>query len=350
MRFFAPTALLISTALPALANDGWGGISATGLTFGQTEDIVMMDEDLYIGPDDIRVAYIFKNTSSDDVTGEVIFPLPPISVAATNYSEWNLPDDRNAADLVDFKAVVDGMDQPVTIDRVAVIEPPWDENAPLSQQYDSPGQDVTAELEALGIPLTVDAQVVDRLLMAMSAEQRKTLTEKGLAEFYGGTADSPDEVVPLWSVVLRYHWTQTFPAGSAVGISHSYLNRSPGGLFSWTHPADEYRQADVEQYCIDDGTSKAMAKTLLRIENGEEMTMGVSNNISYVLRTANSWAGPIGHFKLTLDKGAEENIISLCADGLEKTSPTTFVMEKTDFIPDRDLEILLVKPMYPIQP
>lgn len=71
--------LVLIGILPATAhaNDGWGGIAATGLTFGQTDDIVMLDEDLYIGPDDIRVAYIFQNTSAKDVTGEVIFPLPP---------------------------------------------------------------------------------------------------------------------------------------------------------------------------------------------------------------------------------------------------------------------------------
>jgi hypothetical protein len=66
-----------------------------------------------------------------------------------------------------------------------------------------------------------------------------------------------------------------------------------------------------------------------------------------VLRTANSWAGPIGKFRLTLDKGAAENVISLCADGLKKTGPTTFVMEKANFTPTSDLEILLAKPMHP---
>ena len=73
--------------------------------------------------------------------------------------------------------------------------------------------------------------------------------------------------------------------------------------------------------------------------------VGMAWNVEYVLRTANSWAGPIGHFRLTLDKGAANRVISLCAEGLRKTGPTTFVMEKTDFTPDSDLEILLVSPV-----
>ena len=52
-----------------------------------------------------------------------------------------------------------------------------------------------------------------------------------------------------------------------------------------------------------------------------------------------------GKFSLTLDKGDPKNVISLCADGVKKTGPTTFVVEKTDYSPDRDLEVLIVQPM-----
>jgi hypothetical protein len=38
-------------------------------------------------------------------------------------------------------------------------------------------------------------------------------------------------------------------------------------------------------------------------------------------------------------------VISLCAEGVTKAGPTTFVIEKTDFTPDRDLEILVVQPL-----
>ena len=38
-------------------------------------------------------------------------------------------------------------------------------------------------------------------------------------------------------------------------------------------------------------------------------------------------------------------MISLCADGVKKTGPTTFVVEKTNYTPDRDLEVLVVVPL-----
>ena len=46
----------------------------------------------------------------------------------------NLPEDLTKPDLVDFRAVVDGKPVQVTIDRIAVIEPPYDETRPVSEQ------------------------------------------------------------------------------------------------------------------------------------------------------------------------------------------------------------------------
>jgi hypothetical protein len=137
--------------------------------------------------------------------------------------------------------------------------------------------------------------------------------------------DVPPDVWGAWSIVTRYHWTQTFPAGKAVKVSHSYTNRPPGGLFYWTDPPEDYQTYLVGQYCIDTGTSKAMARALQNPQGDEFGNYGTAWNIAYVLRTANSWAGPIGKFTLTLDKGDPKNVISLCAEGVKKTGPTTFV-------------------------
>lgn len=343
---FALCALLM-IAPPALANDGFGGLSATGLTFGQTDAVAMVEEDLFISLEKIRVDYLFRNTSGSDVTGEVIFPLPPISVYSTYDSMMNLPEDLTNPDLVNFTATVDGMPVQVTIDRIAVVEPPWEDGRPANEQYDTPGRDVTAELAALGIPLTLEVEPIREALLALTPEQQAMARAAGIAEFYDGDAATgdPRDAFSMWSIVWRYHWTQTFPAGKEVKISHSYDNRPPGGLFYWTHPQDEYGAELIAQYCIDEGTSKAMAKALAASGNAESGNYGIAYNLAYVLRTANSWAGPIGKFRLTLDKGDPGNVISLCADGVKKTGPTTFVVEKTDYTPDSDLEILLVQPV-----
>jgi hypothetical protein len=340
----ACVSLLLLFASPAHANDGFGGISATGLTFTQTDAVAMEQEDLFIGIDRIAVDYVFRNITDQDVTGEVIFPLPPISLSAMMNSDWNLPDDRGRENLVNFAVEVDGVKIGFKTDRIAVIEPAWVENRTLSQQYDTPGRDVTADLARFGIPLTLDTDALMARLLALDADTRAQMQAAGLADFFSaeGASAPPTEVYPAWSVVLRYHWTQTFPAGKRVAISHAYENRPGGGLFQWQHPpVEDYQADDTARYCIDNGTSKAIAKALHVA--GQEVNLGMDYRIAYVLRTANSWAGPIGKFRLTLDKGSPRNVISLCANGIEKTSPTTFVMEKTNFTPTRDLEILVVQ-------
>ncbi|NHB76286.1 DUF4424 family protein [Rhodobacter sp. M37P] len=67
MRLVLVSACLAAT--PAFANDGFGGLSATGLTFGQTEAIAMEEERLFIGLDRITVDYVFRNLTDRDVTG-----------------------------------------------------------------------------------------------------------------------------------------------------------------------------------------------------------------------------------------------------------------------------------------
>lgn len=345
MRLSLVPLLLLVT--PALGNDGFGGLSATGLTFGQTDAVMMEEERLSIGIDRIAVDYVFRNITDKDVTGEVIFPLPPVGVWSGYEAMMNLPEDLSKEDLVGFTASVDGQPVQVTIDRIAVIEEGRDQPNPPSKQYDNPGRDVTADLERLGIPLTLDYRAVRDVLLSFPEEKRNEVAALGLAEYYQGDAAQgiPPDVWGGWAIVTRYHWTQTFPAGKVVSVRHSYSNRPPGGLFYWSDPPEDYQADLTKMYCIDKGTSKALAKTLKNPQGDDFGNYGTAYNISYVLRTANSWAGPIGKFTLTLDKGAPGNVISLCAEGVKKTGPTTFVVEKTNYSPDRDLEVLIVQPM-----
>jgi Domain of unknown function (DUF4424) len=64
--------------------------------------------------------------------------------------------------------------------------------------------------------------------------------------------------------------------------------------------------------------------------------------ISYVLKTGANWAGPIKDFKVVIDKGLSDRLISFCLDNVKKISPTAFEIRKKDFTPERDLKILLI--------
>jgi hypothetical protein len=324
-----PLLLLVAilvAILPAQANDGFGGIGASGLEFSRTDKVAMRSEDLFISLKKIRVAYVFENTSSDDVTGEVIFPLPPIPVRSLFLHDMNLPENPDRENLVNFTITVDGQNIPPKIDRRAFRH----SHHPKTGD-DLIGEDVTTLLRQAGIPLSLDPNRLQKALDAQPDSALQPLVDAGLLQIlpaFQGTK----EYLCEWAIGIRHHWTQTFPAGEKIPVSHEYENHPPGGVWSWSHPATDDQKELAELYCIDTPTSKALARCRM------------AYFIDYILRTANTWQGPIDSFRLTIDKGHPKNILSLCATGVKKTGPTTFVIEKKNYTPPDDLRILIATP------
>ncbi len=47
---------------------------------------------------------------------------------------------------------------------------------------------------------------------------------------------------------------------------------------------------------------------------------------------------------MVVDKVAPNKLVSFCAEGVKKIGPTRFEVRKTNFVPQRDLSILILKP------
>ena len=335
MKAMAVIVLAVLLLFPAVVrgNDGYGGLTATGLQFQQSKSVRMVSEDLFISPDRIRVRYVFRNEGPEPVSGEVIFPLPPISPWDGLFSLSRRKLTRR--NVVNMTATVDGRPITVAMDRIAVLVPHSNKERAPSAGYENPGKDVSALLKELGIPLSLDEEQVAKAMDRLPQASMNRLREKGLVEWHG-------EPRPLWSIVVRYHWPQTFAPGRDVAVEHSYDPAPPGGHFAALPERDEdlhsYHRELVRTYCIDSATRKALAPGQREPAWGG----GFAIFLDYVLTSANTWHGPIGNFRLTIDKGRPENILSLCIDGLRKIGPTTFVMEKEEFSPTQDLRLLIV--------
>ena len=131
-----------------------------------------------------------------------------------------------------------------------------------------------------------------------------------------------------------------------VRIEHAYRAAPPGGIFTWAEPGSpdhEYADEIAKRYCVDKGTDQAIRKALRKDQSDPPVWVGMAYFSDYVLTTANTWAGPIGDFRLTIDKGDARNVLSLCASDVKKIGPTTFRIERKNFTPDRDLEMIIVK-------
>jgi len=334
-------AFLLLVPPAASANDGYGGLTATGLQFGKSKTVWMVSEDLFLSPKQVRVRYVFRNDGPKDDQGEVIFPLPPISLADLQMSGFSIPEEKlHEENAIDFIAMVNGQKVAVRTERQAILEPPRDEQRLASGRYDAPGKDVTALLQGYGLPLSWNHQKIAAAIDRLPQTAKDTLKAAGLVNFFEG-----EPPMLQWSIIERYHWNQKFPTGQDLTIEHRYNPAPPGGIFGWPEQQtemDTYQQELINTYCIDAGTQKALGKLLHPQTAKEYPGTGTAIYLNYVLTTANTWNGPIGTFHLTIDKGAPHNVLSLCIDGIRKTGPTTFEVEKKNFRPDRDLRLLIV--------
>jgi hypothetical protein len=318
----------LAAASPALANDTMAELSTGGLIFVRTDAVSIEGEDLYISPDAVRVSYVFRNHTETDVDSVVAFPMPDIQLLP--YSEVSMPE-PGSDNFLGFSVTADGKS----------ISPSLDQRAFAAEV------DVTAELQALGIPLNPGAQNVAEALQKLPPQTRKEWVARGLIVI-GGYDDGSgfkEELLPVWKLKSTYWWRMTFPAGESVDVRHEY-RPSVGGTSGISFFYDgktggpqleEYRR----KYCLDGAIERAVVNAANKAPDGYPPYW--ENWISYVLTTGANWATTIGRFTLTVDKGDPANLVSFCGSGVEKIGPTTFRLTYTDFMPEKDINILLLR-------
>lgn len=312
-------------AAPSSANDSSASVAAGGLVLQRSDSIAMLNEDLYVSAEEIRVRYRFRNLRQAPLTTVVAFPMAPRVLT-----------DEFGGDIVypsEFHTSVDGKPVEIRLERKAIVK----------------GRDVTAVLQRHKIPLAPDSimtstEAMDRL----PKRDRDTLVRSGLAgeeEWDDDGRAMKKHLIPLWSVEEKYWWTQTFPAGRDVIIEHRYV---PGAGGSVESPIafPEFRgtpeaKAFIARYCID---RSFLAAVDARRSRGDGGPMMPDRHIDYILKTGANWAQPIGDFRLVVDKGKPGNLVSFCADQVRKISPIQFEVRRKNWRPDRDLHVLIIEP------
>ena len=64
--------------------------------------------------------------------------------------------------------------------------------------------------------------------------------------------------------------------------------------------------------------------------------------IAYVLKTGANWAGPIKEFRLRVDPGGPNRLLSFCSAGEKELVGGAVQVRAKDFIPQTDLKILII--------
>ncbi|WP_346913388.1 DUF4424 domain-containing protein [uncultured Roseibium sp.] len=314
---FALTASMVPTNTQA--NDSSAHLASGGLEFVRQKDVVMQSEDLYLSPDRIDVRYVFRNTSSEDITTLVAFPLPDIE-ALNDYNNLILPQ-QDAVNFIDFTTKVDGRKVEMEIDQRAIAL----------------GVDRTAVLREFGVPLEPYLLSTHDALAQLAPERQEQLRKLGLLRRFDGEE-------PGWLMRTAYYWTQTFPAGQAVVIEHSYkpvAGRSLSPPLARKGQHDDYSLRAKQDYCISDDQEKAIASHRLDAAGKARFTY-FSATVEYILKTGGNWSGPIRNFHLVVEAAKPDDFALLCLDGAQRVSRSRLEFSEENFWPRDNLNVLFI--------
>jgi hypothetical protein len=324
----AAAALVVLAGVePISANDSAAELSIGGLRFVQSSAVALESEDLRISLDRVSVRYQFANTSGKPVTLTVAFPLPDIDLAEGENIALPSTDPVN---FVDFETRIDGAPANFQFDQRATIG----------------DRDVSGLLQQLKLPLLPIGKNQNAIANLPDATRVK-LANEGLLMPAGTNDRGRQQYSAGWVAKTSAVRQQTFPPDRKVVVEHHYrpsVGTSQDTILRAGLRNNKSLSAEVaryrKEYCISDAFLADLDK---RAGSGQANTSMIGERrISYVLKTGANWAGPILAFKLTVDSGAGDRLVSFCGSRLKRSSPNGMEFTAENFKPDEDLKILIV--------
>lgn len=333
MRIILAAAAMLAAAGLARANDTTANLAAGGLTIEKNDQIELRVEDLFLSRKEVRVRYVFFNAGPADLTLRVAFAMPDIE--GSGDFNVDVPDDTSA-NFLKFSTKVDGRPVEPQVEQRAFLKP---ENGAEKE--------ITGELRALGVPLLPTGAAADAL-RKIPEDRLKPLVDAGsviVSEIDAGKGMEKD-FQPVWILRSYFHRQQTFPAGRETIVEHRYQPSVGSTVTVLASPksAPEDLRRYRRDYCADEDFLRSAGAIAKRQESGPRKGQPYFYEtwFSYVLTTGGNWKGPIGQFRLVVDKGRAGNLVSFCGAGVNKTSPTRFEMKATNFTPKQEINVLLL--------
>jgi hypothetical protein len=288
-------------------------------------------EALFISRGEIGVRYEVVNTSGGDLDLPVAFPMPELSLATRMDSDPSVPDWKSANFLdaavsVDGRAIAPRLELTAFAGGVDRSEALRARKVPLN-----PFADETGVLRALGRLPPQEKQALIRLGLATEMTALEVSADSGFRTVIG----QRPWIAPSWSVRTRLVWIQRFPAGKPVRIALRY--RPSVGLSPNADCCVGPEAAKSRLYCAGPDVAAAVAGH----PGGDPAEAHYSaRRIAYSLSRER---GPIGVFRLVVDKQDEADLVSFCDRAVRKTGAIRFEVTRRDFRPGQDLAILFLK-------
>ncbi len=303
------------------ANDSIARVGTGGLTLLKSDSIRMVEETLTISTSRIEVHYRFLNESKEDIKTIVAFPMPEYG-----YNPGFSDGDSNRAPYRwgDFSIQADGKHISTYSNRSAVYK----------------GKDITEALRKIGLS---DSQIFETFGDCKANYGEETIScglpdeqKSKIDKLIGRRSGEPKFWVAPWEIAVSAFWEQTFPAGREIEVTHEYkpLVGKQNSPFIGSDG------------CPDEGSGRAVEKQINAANRPPPY--GFTDEVEYILGTGRNWKGPIGNFRLLIEKKYPEEIVSLCFPGKgRKLSPTLIEFSQKNYIPQDRLVVYFVFVPYP---
>lgn len=323
---------LFALASYLTANDSNATLGAGGLVPKKSSSIVMESEDLRISTHEIAVRYVFRNTGPTPLDEIVAFPLPEIDGGLVA----NVPIDIPSSDPLNYIAFK------VSAGGVA-IKPSMEVRSFFG------GAEITNELRTFHLPLSVLDPNVTAAVNKLAPTDRAHILKQGWVDC---SLTRDHKCWPYWQSRMQYYWTQHFPAGGSIEVTHTYHPVVGGGtMYSGEDGRREVELSSqyLSRYCPSAESLDRLASKLQLPPGRKYSSLDrgaiAEREIEYILTTANTWSGPIRNFHLSVVSDSAEDIVAACMPDLKRTAPTRYEIHLSNFRPSKEIEILILQPV-----
>lgn len=328
--------LLCKVVFAECSVEGVNEVAAGGIQFIKNPAIKILNEELTITPQEIKVNYLFKNTSDKAITTTIYFLLPHPEWRSMGSETWDEEisniEKINEQPFRDFSVEVDGKLVNSKIKSRAVLDD---------------GIDITETLIKAHIPLNPDL-VADEVYA-----EYESLGETYYAELKKwndkakqlGLLDAQGK--PKWKKQILFSWEQTFPANKTIAVSQRY---SPATGFDCDGTTDT--DPRVVKYVLSNLKQDRNGKDISNFGNFDDYMSWVKKQIrkgtyaryqvKYILTTGNS---PIEKFTLNLPylNGTDSTIVynQFYKNNSVKIvkTPEKIQISLNNFVPTEDLNV-----------
>jgi hypothetical protein len=269
------------------------------------------------------------NQSTSPATLVLTIPLPELDFSDPDIS-WAIPD-SDPVNFTGLSGTIAGKPAGFSFTQVARTD----------------GKDVTAILHQGNLPLIPNADFGTQL-STIAPELRQKLIDNHLVQEIGNDVNGNALLFPKWTVQTQASRKYVFQANQVVDVEVRYrtsIGTSPDTFLRKALRNEPGLARQVKRYkatyCIDDAFYVGLDKISTAAEANSSKLR--ERRIVYKLVEGSS-DPPIKEFRLVVDKGRSDRVVSFCIDNLKRISATAFEMRAVEFKPSQDLKILMVGP------